>query len=286
MTPLFIYVVYIVDIGSLQKRKGCTMKTSSDFFSEQFAFDSTKTLFVGVERECFLTDHTGKIIPIADVVLKHLTQAKTHIGNWGYELSACQLESRCGPCTLDKIGLGLQTLELEVTAAERKIGFLRNHTEVAPTTMPLDIYPDPSGRYQEIAKKMSKDILLAACRIIGTHVHIGMPDHESALRVYNEAVKHTNRLCKLGDKSGGKRMEIYKIVAPNHTPVEYASWQDFHIKAVERGFDSDPRKCWTLIRISKHGTIEFRMFGTTRNIREIIDWAENCHSICKKALHR
>ena len=254
-------------------------------FMKRFAFDSSKALFIGVERECFLTNHAGDIIPIANVVLKHLTKLATSNDVWGYELSACQLESRCGPHALEDVELNLLTLEQEVLAAEKVVGFLRNHNEVAPETMPLDIYPDPSGRYQRIAKKMSREVLLAACRVIGTHIHVGMPDHESALHVYNEAIKHTARLCKLGDKSGGKRLEIYKIVAPDHIPPQYANWQDFHAKAIKKGFNFDPRKCWTLIRISKHGTIEFRMFGTTKNIQEVVGWVKNCHSICKNALH-
>jgi len=254
-------------------------------FMDCFAFNPSKSLLMGVERECFLTNNNGEIVPIADKVLKHLMQSRPVTDlSWGYELSACQLESRCGPCSLDEIEKSLMAQEQEITVVEKQIGFSRNHDEVAPETMPLDVFPDPSGRYQEIVKKMPREVLLAACRVIGTHIHVGMPNHEDALRVYNSAIDHTNVLCKLGDKSEGKRLEIYKVVAPECLPPRFESWQEFHTTAIKKGFDSDPRKCWTLIRISKHGTIEFRMFGATKDICEISRWAKYCHKICRDAL--
>jgi ribosomal protein S18 acetylase RimI-like enzyme len=53
---------------------------------------------------------------------------------------------------------------------------------------------------------------------------------------------------------------------------------------VTKGFDKDPRKCWTLIRISKNGTIEFRMFGATPSLERIVGWAKLCHDLCKEAM--
>lgn len=270
-------------------------------FKSQFAFDSSKALFVGVEREYFITNSEGVIVPKAKQILDYAGvdyypawedyfPDRIQDERFGYELSACQIESRTFPCQITELGkelvVGQRDLEEYLCQASRKGGIKLNLScvEVAPETMPLDVYPDPSGRYQKIVKKMPREILLAACRVIGTHVHIGMPDHETALRVYNSAIKHVDELCKLGDKSNGERLEIYKIVAPDFMPPSYSDWQVFYETAVKKGFDSDPRKCWNLIRISKHGTIEFRMFGTTDDLDEIIKWAEKCHSICKKYL--
>lgn len=268
-------------------------------FESQFEFDSERALFVGVEREFFITNREGIIVPKAQCVLDKAGFGVLHCfgpdhecwepdERFGYELSACQIESRTEPSEITGIKKELLNVQKDL---KRYLGQARGGRnlrlsciEVAPETMPLDVYPDPSGRYQKIVKKMPREILLAACRIIGTHVHVGMPDHESALRVYNAVIKDTDRLCKLGDKSNGWRLEIYKTVAPDCLPRRYIDWQDFYAKAVERGFVSDPRKCWTLIRISKHGTIEFRMFGATEDIDEIVSWVEDCHSICKNAL--
>ena len=133
---------------------------------------------------------------------------------------------------------------------------------------------------------LSRETLLAACRVIGTHVHIGMPNHEMALRVYNNVISCVPILCHLGDHSNGERLQIYKVMAPNCVPVRYEDWDEFSTYARKNGFANDPRKCWHLIRISIHGTIEFRMFGVTRKLTEIVTWAKVCHRLCTQAAQK
>ncbi len=249
-------------------------------FMDLFKFDSSKALFVGVERECFLTDLGNMIVPKAPAVLRHLNDPL----RYGYELSACQLEERVGPCAVDQILAELVENSLNLDRVGWLMNFKRLHTEVGPENMPLDVYPDPSGRYQEIVKTMPRHILLAACRVIGTHIHIGMSDHETALKVYNHVIKKCDWLCARGNGSFGERLDIYRVVAPDCDPHPYADWADLYRVALEKGFDQDPRKCWTLIRISKHGTIEFRMFGATASLERIVSWAKLCHDLCKEAL--
>lgn len=248
-------------------------------FKDLFAFDRDKSLHVGIERECFLTDLSGNIVPWAPSLLRRLPEPR-----YSYELSACQLETRIGPCRIEDIRHNLLEIESEINGLEKDLGFQRSFVEVGPEDMPLDVYPDPSGRYQRIVKTMPRQILLAACRVIGTHVHIGMPDHETAIRVYNQVVTNYDRLCQLGNGSFGERLDIYRIVAPDCKPSPYKDWLDLYKTACEKGFVEDPRKCWTLIRISKHGTLEFRMFGATRSIDRIVSWAETCHNLCKTAM--
>ena len=249
-------------------------------FAKKFGFRESGKLLVGIERECFLIDEAGEIVPRAAEILKHFPDRK----RFGYELSACQFEDRIGPVKIEDVKKALLKNERDIKIIENRLGFKRLHVEVAPETMPLDIFPDPTGRYQKITKNMPRHILLAACRVVGTHVHIGMPDHETALKVYNSAIKHAEVLCELGDGSRGERLGIYKIMAPDFQSPPYASWEEFHGTAVTKGFVDDPRKCWNLIRISVHGTIEFRMFGATPDLDKIVQWAETCHRLCQKAM--
>ena len=278
-------------------------------FKNQFSFDPAKSLFVGMERECFITDQDGKIVPMAERVL-----ARAGTQDYGpcdqrldwnlderftYELSACQVESRIGPCRISDltrqlycangslIGSYVRRASYDgyldvIEGPSRNLGV--SYAEVAPADMPLDVYPDPTGRYAKITVAMPREVLLAACRVIGTHVHIGMPDHETALAVYNRVVPHCGILCEEGDGSKGERLRIYRVVAPDCDPKPYQDWEHFHRVALERGFAEDPRKCWTLIRISKHGTIEFRMFGASASIEKVAQWAERCHTLCLKAM--
>jgi gamma-glutamyl:cysteine ligase YbdK (ATP-grasp superfamily) len=249
-------------------------------FHNMFNFKPEGKMLVGVERETFLTTKDGIIAPIVDKVLNVLG-----IGShFSYELSACQLEDRVGPVVLSKLKNELLRNEKEIMRAESSVGFKRIYCEVAPYDMPLDIYPDPTGRYKQITKDMPIEILRAACRVIGTHIHIGMPDHDTAIIVYNQVIRRLVELCEIGNKSEWERLKIYKIMAPDFIPPRYESWKDFYYEAVKSNFLQDPRKCWHLIRLSVHGTIEFRMFGVTPNINEVVDWATICHNLCLEAL--
>lgn len=246
-------------------------------FLAKFDFREDRHLMIGVERECFLT-RNGQILPIAPEIVAAINHPSV-----GYELSACQLEYRIGPSKINDIQNDLEAMERLIRQAERKFDFKCNFLEVAPDDMPLDIYPDPGGRYQKIVKTMPEDVLLAACQVTGTHIHIGMGDADTALDVYNKVIRYWERLSALGDNSNGKRLSLYQKVAPNFIPSKYGSWEEFYQSAVERGFAENPRNCWDIIRISKHGTIEFRMFGSTDDLDLIKIWIHACYSACEKA---
>lgn len=249
-------------------------------FMNWFHFQPQYALSVGIERECFITDSDGSIMPWAPRVLDHLGICD----RFGYELSACQLEDRVGPCALSDAPKELQRNEADITRAEKAVGFRRLFTEVGPDNMPLDVYPDPAGRYARIVESLSQEKLLAACQVTAVHVHIGMPDHHAALKVYNNVIRFLPELCTLGDGSTGRRLEIYKIMAPQHTPRPYSTWGDYRREALARRFVNDPRQCWDLIRISVHGTIEFRIFGSTSDLAKIHMWASRCHELCQTYL--
>lgn len=255
-------------------------------FKSQFSFDQERAFHVGVERECFVADKNGLIVAQAPRLLDYICRHSNGFGLSrlvGYELSACQVETRTRPLPISQLASELSYIDLELSKAFEAVGLKALYTEVAPEDMPLDVYPDPTGRYARIVETMPRDVLLAACRVIGTHVHIGMPDHETALRVYNRVIDECDSLAKLGDNSNGERLAIYKVVASDPLPRPFSSWQRFYEVGIEKGFVDDPRSCWTLIRISKHGTIEFRMFGATSSVKQITAWARRCLKLCLDA---
>lgn len=245
-------------------------------FMDQFGFTSGKSMYVGIERESFLVKD-GRISPIAPLVLARLPDRV----RFGYELSACQLEDRVGPTKLNSLRGLLAVNDRDIALVGREMRFSRSFCEVGPIDMPLDVYPDPTGRYQDIVRNISKKTLLAACRVIGTHVHIGMPDHATALRVYDEVASYWRELARMGDGSSNRRLDIYQQMAGEFEPIPYGTWEAFHRQAMEKGFEHDPRKCWRLIRISVHGTIEFRMFGATSELDRVVTWARRCHELCR-----
>ena len=252
-------------------------------FQQLFRFFPEHAFKFGIEREFFLADREGNIVPRAKSVYEAL------YAEWGdlftYELSACQIESRTEIVTAESLLSHLADCEGKLDSVLCTLELQKLYMEVAPENMLLEVYPDPSGRYAALKAAMPKDVLLAACRVAGTHIHIGMPDSATALRVYNRVITHCDSLCQLGDSSSGLRLAIYKKVAPTCHPLPYESWEHFYQVARKEGFAENPRNCWTLIRLTKHGTIEFRMFGVTKSLSLIVTWANTCRELCVNAAY-
>jgi gamma-glutamyl:cysteine ligase YbdK (ATP-grasp superfamily) len=256
-----------------------SVKNIPKVFLNLFQFNQDRQFFIGCEREFFVANEKGVIGPWAKKVLDVLP---TNI--FGYELSACQAEAHIGPIVFDEFMSELIRINQIIKSGLEPIGFQALFNTIGPDDIPLDVFPDPTGRYQRITKNMPREILKAACIITGTHIHVGMPDHETALKVYNYVVDHVHELCNMADLNNGKRMDIYRIMANDFIPKHYTDWTDLYEQYLQLGYDKDPRKCWTLIRISVHGTIEFRMFDNTSDIVQINSWAENCLRICREAI--
>lgn len=235
-------------------------------FFAKFAFDRKKQELIGIERERFLINDKGKIVPRAEEFLKKINDSL-----WTYELSACQIEDRTVPTRkIVDIRKSLEENDQKAQCVADQLKLNLFFTEVADKDMPLDVYPDP--RYLEITKTISRERLEAACRVAATQIHFGVGDIYKAIDLYNSLVGHLDCLCRMGDHSNGERLRLYRIMAQKWQPPFYENPDQFFQTAVKEGFADDPRNCWHLIRISKHGTIELRMLGATENINEILEW--------------
>ena len=140
--------------------------------------------------------------------------------------------------------------------------------EVAKANMPFAVFP--TLHYKSISKQISQEQLEAACRVAGTHIHIGMIDWEDAIWCHNVLIKWLDYLCEIGDNSCGKRLSLYKVMAKNWMPQRIKNTEHFFSLAKEQGFVSDPRSCYWLIRISVYGTVELRMFGAPTKRKDVI----------------
>lgn len=246
-------------------------------FISQFSFDPTYKGYVGVEWEVFVTDQAGRVVPSSAQILEAL-KGNCCADQVGYELSACQVELRTKPVKLAGLKEALVECREALTQASAKVGLQIAYMELAPSDIPLDVYPDP--RYLEIKSRLSVETLRAGCRVAGVHVHVGMPDYATALRTYRHVLPYVPHLVMLGDRSEGERMRLYRSMTPESDPPDIQSWEHLYEYACARGWVNDPRSWWSLVRISKHGTIEFRVFGSTDDINQIFNWANLCHKLC------
>lgn len=244
-------------------------------FLSRFNFRSELAGAIGVEREYFLTDDRLMPAPRSPDFLA-MTSANPL---WTYELSACQVEHRTPPCT-DLLELGKELRRAQIMGAQtaRGIGLALSAMEVAPEDMPLDIYPH-NERYAKIRDRIPLEVLRAGCRVAGVHIHFGARDMAHALDMHNGALQYLEEFCAMGDHSHGERLRLYRTMAPQWKPPHYESVEHFHAVAREQGFEDNPRNAWHLVRISRHGTVELRMFGMTADVAEILDWVQYIQTV-------
>lgn len=238
-------------------------------FDTQFCFKPELSGRLGIERECFLTED-NIISPKATTILNCLPSGDTY----GYELSACQLEMRTTPTTLANLHSELSQIELLADSTAKSLGLGLLHIPVAPANMPVDVYPDPTGRYAHIVQNLPHNVLVAACRVAAVHIHIGVSNKSEAVEVYNRLVERFDELKEIGNTCDGQRLELYRLMASDDTPPHYSSWNEYHTAMHERGCANDPRQCWDMVRISRHGTVEVRVFDSVPDITQIVSWAE------------
>ena len=249
---------------------------------------------VGVEREYFLwqepslvaADWTergmyGEPVPAAQAFFQAMRGLDPE-GRWTHELSACQAEYRTEP---HRAGEGL-VADLARGARQgqsvaESLGLVLRSDEVAPEHMPLDYYAD-DPRYAEIALMLPEEVLRAACRVASVQLHYGCADIEHAIRVHGALVRHWKELERMGDGSNGERLRLYRLMAKHWEPVVYRSVAHFEEVAEEQGFAENLKNCWQLVRISRHGTVELRMFGNTDSIARILEWVRAMLSIVKE----
>lgn len=235
-------------------------------FRSRFNFKKDFRGYIGVERERFLTTPDGKVAPRAKEFLEKMDNSL-----WTYELSACQVEDRTRPrFRTVSVWYELFRNDMKGKCAARELGLGLASFEVGPKDMPLQVYPD--SRYLEISKWISEEQLRAACRVAGVHIHVGTENLDEAVKVYNALRKYLNLLCRIGDHSGGERLRLYKTMATIWEPPIIENVEHFFAIAREQGFHKKPRSCYWLIRISIHGTVELRMFGSTKSRARILNY--------------
>jgi gamma-glutamyl:cysteine ligase YbdK (ATP-grasp superfamily) len=259
----------------LKKGESMAKQTELSDFLAKFNFDSSSCGQVGIERERFLATQNKTAVPRSKDFLMMIDEER-----WIYELSACQIEDRVGPKS------DLLELKLELLAND-------NHGQIVAkelgleilaveflTDLPLDVYDNI--RYRNIVKDLPRYKLLAACQVAGVHLHFGAKNIEEAIDFNNELCGHFEELCRIGDHSQGKRLAAYRQMAPDFAPRHYVNQEHFFDTAREQRYDENPRNCWHLIRISIHGTVELRMFGSTSEIDEILTWIEFVKNILQR----
>jgi len=246
-------------------------------FLNLIKFRPEPTGYIGAEREFFIRNELGVIVP---GVIRMLEALQSDV-RFSPEVPACQIEDKLQSpvLTFDEFVQAIHAIEERYEYAKAQTGLGRVLIEYAPDTMPLDIYPDP--RYQHFQETKTREQLLAMCRIAATHFHIGCKDYHHMLKCYNAAIDSFDDMLAWCDYSGGKRIATYKQATPYWRPGPIDSLEHHYQIACERGYNMDIGNDHQLIRMTRYGTIELRMFGVAPGLEEffslarrVFEWSE------------
>jgi carboxylate-amine ligase len=231
---------------------------------------------IGVEEELHLVDaETHELTPVAADVLARLELPPDRAGHEAY---SAQIELRTPPCP-DAAGAGAALAENRAAGAS-----------AGATLMGVGLHPTASWgaaetvdepRYHEVARSMRD--LFGRTPEAALHVHVGMPDEETAIRVFNGLRRHLPLLIGLAANSpwwfgrdSGLASARWALVRPypgRGIPPAFASWDHYleHLERVESaGGPSDYTLVWWDVRPHPRlGTIEVRELDSQSSPGEV-----------------
>lgn len=146
-------------------------------------FGTGEPFSLGVEEElCLVSPETGQLVNAAPEVLDRLT--KPAVGAVEGEVLACQVELITGVCeTVGEAMAGLELLQRAVV--DTGVGLLGSGTH--PSAEEGDARVTGEERYELISSLLGDAV---ATPVSALHVHVGMPDPETAIRVFNGLRRH------------------------------------------------------------------------------------------------
>jgi glutamate---cysteine ligase / carboxylate-amine ligase len=226
-------------------------------------FGASPSLTVGVEEELLLVDDERRLVAAAERVIDDLDPAARN--SVSTEIFAAQIELKTGICG-------------DAGAAATELSDLR--TAVRATGVGLlgaGIHPDDGGESQLIQKPrydvVKEDLAsLLSTPPSGLHVHVGMPDPETAVRVANAMRRRLPMLASLaanspfrdGADSGlaSARAAEVRAYPRFEMPREFRDYEEFLTVADQliaaAGVDDYTYLWWDVRPHPKLGTVEVR----------------------------
>jgi glutamate---cysteine ligase / carboxylate-amine ligase len=226
-------------------------------------FGALPSLTVGVEEELLLVDDERRLVAGAERVIDDLdTAARNSVST---EIFAAQIELKTGICG-------------DAGAAATELSDLR--TAVRATGVGLlgaGIHPDDGGESQLVQKPrydvVKEDLAsLLSTPPSGLHVHVGMPDPETAVRVANAMRRRLPMLAALAANSAFRdgadsglasaRAAEVRAYPRFEMPREFRDYEEFLTVADQliaaAGVDDYTYLWWDVRPHPKLGTVEVR----------------------------
>ena len=240
----------------------------------------------GIERERFIVDSQGNVVPAIGTLLPqvHRIASEKQMSEdlFTFELFAGQIEDRTHPCVgLDGVRTALIANDAVLLESSKRLGLTLDCSEFVEKERVTAFEVNPfDRRHQEIWKSIPTDVQIAASVVAAVHVHISVSEKE-AVRVLNlcreEAV---NYLIDVGDHSSLRRIKAYREMAgTDGVPPIFTSFEEVMLYISSKGGE---KNVWDLIRYKPcTKTVEFRMFGATDDVEEVLGYIKACCYVSK-----
>jgi carboxylate-amine ligase len=161
---------------------------------ETMHFGEGDPFTLGLEEELFLVDaRNGRLRNTGDEVVEQVGDLER--GEVKNELHLSQVELITGVCSSVEQAVG-QLGELREAVLATGVGLIASATH--PTAVEGDSVFTDDPRYQQIRDWLGDAGATPVCAL---HIHVGMPDAQSAIRVFNGLRRHLPLLEALGANS-------------------------------------------------------------------------------------
>ena len=237
---------------------------------------------IGVERERFIMRRSdGKIVPMIGTLLPIIQNVAEKNALppslFCYELFAGQIEDRTMPCdSLRQLreALAANDSVMEEVANQNGLAFCFSEFIEESQIASLEVNPFDQ-RHQDIWGSLSQERRVAASAVAAVHIHLAVSE-KKAVKLLNACRKEAvDRLSKIGDHSNGKRIAAYVTMAQTlGIPPVFSDFQSVIRYIDDHGGE---KNVWDLVRYKPSTkTVEFRMFGATQSVEEIIEYGTAC----------
>ncbi len=234
-------------------------------------FKSSKAFTLGVELELqILSGSSFELLPLGPKLFeKTPPEWRPFIKPEAYQSMIELVTPVCENLAAVEEFLSQGLKRLEETAAEE-----------GAFVLPLSLHPFARAREQKIwekarYQKIFQELQLVGRRFIaqGLHIHVGMPDRETALKVYNALRPFLPLFLALstsspfyeGEKTGfhSYRTKLFEVLPLAGLPRAFSSWEEFEtlVKTLlEFEIIFSLRDLWWDIRLKpEFGTVEVRI---------------------------
>ena len=260
---------------------------------EEPAFGRSGGFTVGLEEELLLVDpHDRRLVPVAERVLPAMD---VPTGAAAHEAYAAEIELRSPVCR--RVEEAVEALAVRRDAA-RDAGATLMGAGVHPTARLGDAALVAGERYRRVDEEMRG--LIRRTPECALHVHVGMPDAETAIRAANGLRVHLPLLQALsanspwwfGADSGlaSARFSLVRAYPGRGVPPAFRDFEDYAARVEEAmaagGLDDYTFLWWDVRPHPRLGTVEVREMDAQAPLEDVAALAALVHALARYEAER